>query len=328
MPETVSLTYAEAVNKALVRILADEPKALVFGEDVAQPGGVFGVTKGLKRRFGDRVFDTPISEAAILGAAVGSAMLGMRPIPEIMWADFVLVALDQLVNQAANVRYVTRGELTAPITVRMQEGAGPGACAQHSQNLEAIFAHVPGLRVVLPATAQDAYDCLLAAFYCEDPVIVIENRNLYHREREDVVIDAPPAHIGSGVMRRLGDDVTIVTWGAMQEDVIAASDTLLRTEGVSADVIDLRWIRPYDSDLIAESVARTGRLLVVHEAHTVGGFGAEVVSTVAESGVRLRCAPRRLGTPPARIPAAPSLLKALMPGVDSISRSIRAIVKD
>lgn len=327
MPEIAQLTYAEAVNRALAVILESEPRALLFGEDVALPGGVFGVTKGLHRRFGDRVFDTPISESAILGAAVGSAMLGMRPIAEIMWADFVLVALDQLVNQAANVRYVSRGELSAPITVRMQQGSGPGACAQHSQNLEALFAHIPGLQVVMPFSPQDAYECLLAAFYSDDPVVVIENRNLYHRAKETVLLDPVSTSVGGGVIRRTGSDVTVVTWGSIQERVIEAADSMREAERISAEVIDLRWLRPYDVDLIAASVARTGRLLVVHEAHTTGGFGAEIVSAVLERGVTLRESPRRIGTPASRIPAAPSLLAGLLPTVEVIGEAILQLAR-
>ena len=179
MPADGRLTYAEAANAALRRALAERQECIVFGEDVALPGGVFGVTKGLHRAYGDRVLDTPISETAMLGAAVGAALMGMRPVVEIMWMDFALVALDQIVNQAANARYVSRGGLSAPLTIRTQQGSQPGACAQHSQSLEALLTHVPGIRVCLPATAQDAYDLLLAAIWCDDPVVVIENRNLY-----------------------------------------------------------------------------------------------------------------------------------------------------
>lgn len=192
MPDLKELTYAGAVNHALRTALRADDRTLVFGEDVAAPGGVFGVTKGLQREFGDRVFDTPISESAILGGAIGSSMFGMRPIVEIMWADFTLVAFDQIVNQAANIRYVSQGRLSAPITVRMQQGSAPGACAQHSQSLEALFAHIPGLRVCMPATAQDAHDLLLTSFDTADPTIVIENRTLYHQDKQVVDLDAPP----------------------------------------------------------------------------------------------------------------------------------------
>jgi pyruvate/2-oxoglutarate/acetoin dehydrogenase E1 component len=226
MPETRTLSYAQAVNAALARALEEYPESLLFGEDIALPGGVFGVTKGLQRRFGDRVFDTPISEAAILGGAVGAAMAGRRPIVEIMWADFSLVALDQLVNQAANVRCVSRGRLTAPMTVRTQQGNAPGACAQHSQSLEALFAHVPGLQVCMPATTQDAYDMLLSAVATEDPTIVIENRTLYHGAKTAVEVGGLVPPIGVSATRRTGDDVTVVTWGSIQNKVLQAAEQL------------------------------------------------------------------------------------------------------
>ncbi|MEV0390164.1 transketolase C-terminal domain-containing protein [Nonomuraea sp. NPDC050643] len=322
MPEqTRRLSYAEAVNAALRRALEERPETLLFGEDVAAPGGVFGVTKGLRTQFGDRVFDTPISESAILGGAIGAAMFGRRPIAEIMWADFSLVALDQLVNQAANVRYVSRGLLGAPITVRTQQGSAPGACAQHSQSLEAFFAHVPGLRVCMPATHQDAYDLLLSAIWSDDPVIVIENRTLYHAGRQEVRLggDVPP--VGGAAVRRPGSDVTVLTWGAVQQEVLAAAERL-SVQGIEAEVLDARWIRPLDLEAVLGSLARTGRLVVVHEAHTIGGVGGEVVAAVAEAGVPLRSAPIRVGAPPVRIPAAPSLAQAVIPSADVIADAL------
>lgn len=182
------MTYAEAVNAALHRALAERDNTLLFGEDVALPGGVHGVPRRLHRDFGRRVFDTPISESAILGGAIGAALMGRRPIVEIMWVDFMFVAFDQLINQAANVRYVSQGRLSAPITIRTQQGATPGSCAQHSQSVEAILAHIPGLRVCLPATLQDAYDLTLAAIGSDDPVIVIESRAVYHSMKAPVQI--------------------------------------------------------------------------------------------------------------------------------------------
>ncbi|ABG99668.1 probable acetoin dehydrogenase beta subunit (plasmid) [Rhodococcus jostii RHA1] len=321
MPDTKNLSYAGAVNEALRQILDDDPKALVFGEDVAAPGGVFGVTKGLQKTFGRRVFDTPISESAILGGAVGSALFGMRPIVEIMWADFTLVAFDQLVNQAANVRYVSQGALTAPITVRMQQGSAPGACAQHSQSLEALFAHIPGLQVCMPATHQDAYDLLLTAAASPDPTIVIENRTLYHRDKQPVTLGGPVAPLGGAVVRREGTALTAVTWGAMQFQVLEAADALA-SRGIDIEVIDARWLRPLDMGHILSSVARTRRLAVIHEAHTIGGVGAEIVAAVAAAGIELDQPPLRIGTPDARIPAAPSLAQALIPNADRIIREI------
>lgn len=326
MPETKLLTYAGAVNAALVRALEELPEVLLFGEDVALPGGVFGVTKGLKKRFGERVFDTPISEAAILGGALGASMVGRRPIAEIMWIDFALVAFDQLVNQAANVRYVSRGALRAPMTVRTQQGNAPGACAQHSQSLEALFAHIPGLQVCMPATPQDAYDLLLASVYSDDPAIVIENRTLYHSLQGEVVLDAEVPPIGRARVRRAGNDATVVTWGAVQAKVMEAAELLAR-DGFEVEVVDLRWLRPLDRDTVLASVQRTGRLVVVHDAHVFAGLGAEVVACVVEAGCDLRVPPRRVGVPDARIPAAPSLAAALMPSVPKIVEVLESVLK-
>ncbi|MEU8108709.1 alpha-ketoacid dehydrogenase subunit beta [Nonomuraea muscovyensis] len=321
MPEIKNLSYAEAVNAALVRALDERAEVLLFGEDVALPGGVFGVTKGLRERFGERVFDTPISESAIIGGAVGAAMFGRRPIVEIMWADFFLVALDQVVNQAANVRYVSRGAVTAPITIRTQQGSAPGACAQHSQSLEAMFAHVPGLRVAMPATHQDAYDLLLAGVWCDDPVIVIENRTLYHTGRSPVGVNGAIQPAEGAAIRRSGTDVTLLTWGAMLHRALEAAE-LAAGRGIDAEVIDARWIRPLDLGAVLASVERTGRLVVAHEAHTTGGVGGEVLAAVAEAGVQLRSAPLRVGAPPVRIPAAPALAQAVIPNASAIADAL------
>lgn len=322
---TTSLTYAEAINAALARALEEIPETFLYGEDVGKPGGVFGVTRGLQKRFGNRVFDTPISESAILGSAVGSAMLGMRPIVEIMWVDFTLVALDQIVNQLVNVRYISQGQLAAPVTIRTQQGMAPGACAQHSQNLEAFFLHVPGLRVCMPRTAQDAYDLLLASIHSEDPVLVIENRTLYHAGKQEVTIGGPVQSQGGSRIRRRGDDVTIVTWGAIAERSLIAAD-ILTGQGISADIIETVWLNPFDTDAVTESVRRTGRLLVVHEANLTGGFGAEVIARIAESGIPMAAPPARLGVQDLRIPSAPSLAEPLSPSVEDIVRTVNRIV--
>lgn len=322
MPETVALTYAGAANAALDRLLSESADVLLYGEDVALPGGVFGVSKGLRAKYGERVFDTPISESAILGSAIGAALFGARPIVEIMWSDFLLVALDQLVNQAANVRYLSRGAAVAPITVRTQQGTQPGACAQHSQSLEALLAHIPGLLVCMPANAQDAYDLLLAAAAADDPVVVIENRNLYHGAKQPVRLGQPAEAVGGARIVRAGTDVTLVSWGASVLTALAAADTLA-AEGVSVEVVDARWISPFDWETTVDSVTRTGRLVVLHEANLTGGFGAEVVAGVCERGVPQRSAPVRIAMPDVRIPAAPTLLAALLPSAEVVIERVR-----
>jgi pyruvate/2-oxoglutarate/acetoin dehydrogenase E1 component len=302
------------------------PETLVYGEDLAKPGGVFGVTKGLRDEFGDRVFDTPISESAIIGSAVGAAMMGRRPVIEIMWVDFSLVALDQIVNQAANVRYVSNSRLRAPMTIRTQQGVMPGACAQHAQNLEAIFAHVPGLLVGMPSTPQDEYDMLLAAIRCDDPVLIIENRGLYHGKKAPVETQRAEGIGGARVLQE-GDAATVVTWGAISHQVTQAAAGAA-AQGFDVEVIDLRWLVPFDEDTVVNSVEKTGKLLVVHEANVRGGFGAEVAARVAGRALYALDAPiARLGLADSRMPAAPHLQAAVVPGIDDITREILNLVR-
>jgi acetoin:2,6-dichlorophenolindophenol oxidoreductase subunit beta len=321
-PRTAALTYAGAANAALRRALGEFPETLYFGEDVGKQGGIFGTTKGLQKDFGaQRVFDTPISETAMLGAAVGAAMTGLRPIVEIMWIDFSLVAVDQIVNQAANVRYVSAGRLQAPMTIRTQQGALPGSCAQHSQNLEAIYAHIPGIRVGLPATPQDAYGMLLAAIACDDPVLIIENRGLYFGAESDVATGGTIETPGGARVERAGSNLTIVTWSAMLGRALEAADRLA-ADGVSAEIVNARWLNPFDWETLFASVRRTHRLLIVHEANVTGGFGAEIAARASEALFGELAAPvRRLGVPDCRIPAAPALQSALIPQVDDIVRA-------
>lgn len=326
---TVELTYAKAVNAALRRALTERSETILYGEDVGKPGGVFGVTKDLQREFGvTRVFDTPISETAMLGAAVGAAMCGLRPIVEIMWIDFSLVAMDQIVNQAANVRYVSAGKMQAPLTIRTQQGALPGSCAQHSQNLEAMYAHVPGLRVGLPATPQDAYDMLLAAIESDDPCLVIENRGLYHGATAPVRIDGPVQSASGARLVTAGTDLTIVSWGAMVERARQAGEALAREDGIRAEVIDARWIAPFDWDTLRASVRKTTRLLIVHEANVTGGFGAEIAARIQQECFGALTEPvRRLGVPDVRMPAAPHLQDVLVPSVSAIRDAARRMYK-
>jgi len=325
MPE--SLTHAKAINAALRRALRERDDTLLFGEDVGKPGGVFGVTKDLQRDFGARrVFDTPISETAMLGSAVGAAMCGLRPIVEIMWIDFSLVAMDQIVNQAANVRYVSAGRLGAPLVIRTQMGALPGSCAQHSQNLEAFFTHVPGLRVGVPATAQDAHDMLLAAVWNDDPTLVIENRGLYHAGAEPVALEGPVQAAQGARVCREGAAVTILSWGSMLYKATAAAETLAGS-GIDAEVINARWLAPFDWPALFASVRKTRRLLVVHEANVTGGFGAEICARVQKACFGQLAAPvERLGVPDARMPAAPHLQDALIPQVRDIVQAATSLV--
>ncbi len=321
------LTYAQAANAAMARALEERPECILYGEDIAKPGGVFGVTRNLHAKFGNRVFDTPISETAMLGAAVGAAMTGLRPIVEIMFVDFTLVAMDQIVNQAANVRYVSAGQMSAPLTIRTQQGALPGSCAQHAQNLEAFFAHVPGLRVGIPATQQDAYAMLLAAIASDDPTLVIEHRALYFGEAQEVALGAPVEPARGARVVCAGSDVTLLSWSAMLHTTLAAAQAL-QAEGISAEVVDARWINPFDWDTLYASVGKTRRLVVAHEANVTAGFGAEVAARVNEQLFGQLAAPvARLGLPDMRMPAAKHLQAAVLPNVQQIAERARALVQ-
>jgi len=318
------LRYSEAVNAALGRALEEFPESLLFGEDVALPGGVFGASRGLKDRFGSRVFDTPISEAAMLGAALGAALVGRRPIVEIMWGDFVFVGIDQLINQAANVRYISRGELRAPMTVRMQEGALAASSAQHSRCVEAFLAHVPGLKVALPSCPADAYTLLLAAIADDDPVVVIEHRAIYGRSGE--VMQGGPIESTCGArVRRKGSDVTIVALSRMV-DIAMEAAAQLAERGVECEVIDPRWIVPFDDQAVTQSLERTGRLVVVHEATRTGGFGAEIAARAAEDWFwRLDAPVIRVTAPDAPKPSAPTLEAAFIPDVAHVVAAVSTL---
>jgi 2-oxoisovalerate dehydrogenase E1 component len=324
--ESRELTYQRAVNLALREELAQRPEVLVYGEDVGEAGGIFGVSRGLWKEFGPgRVFDTPISEAAILGSAVGAAIAGMRPIVEVMWADFMFVALDQIVNQAANVRYINQSRLSAPMTIRMQQGVTPGSCAQHSQSVESVLAHIPGIKVGLPATVHDAYAMTRAAVADPDPVVLIESRRLY--QDKGIVLAGAPVEPAAGARRhRTGSDLAIICWGVVVPDVLTAADQL-SVVGLQATVLDLRWLRPLDDDAIFAAVCEGGgRTLIVHEDTVAGGFGAEVAARIASECLPLLRTPiRRLGTVDVRIPSAPSLQEAVVPSVSDIVAAAREI---
>jgi acetoin:2,6-dichlorophenolindophenol oxidoreductase subunit beta len=318
------LSYIRAVNEALAWSLEHFPEAIVLGEDVALPNGPFGATKGLHARFGERVIDTPISESAMIGTALGAAVSGLRPVVEIMYADFLLVAMDQIVNQVANARYVSKGTLIPRLTIRTQQGATPGSCAQHSQSLEALFAHVPGLRVGLAADATSAYAMLRAAIASDDPVMLFESRRLYPNKAM-VDLGAPVEAVGGSRLLAPGTDITVVTWGSVVQDVLAARESLAAA-GISVAVVDLRWLCPLDLSLVLESAERTGRLAVVHEANRTAGFGAEVLAQVSESiGGDLMVPPVRIASRDGRVPASPVLSGAMLPGVERIQAELSAL---
>tara|TARA_R100000365_G_C2747266_1_gene77019 strand:+ start:19 stop:1701 length:1683 start_codon:yes stop_codon:yes gene_type:complete len=328
-PATVErreMSYIEAVNLALRTELETDQRTLVYGEDVGKAGGIFGASRYLQRDFGaDRVFDTPIAENAILGSAVGAALGGMKPIVEIMWADFLFVAIDQLINQAANVRFMTDGAATVPMVVRTQQGATPGSCAQHSQSIEAILAHVPGLKLGLAASATDAYALLRAAAADPDPCIIIEARKLY-LTKADVAITEGTEPVGLARRRRDGHDLAILSWGAMVPTALEAAEQL-SNEGIEAGVLDLRWLNPLDRDAIVEVVKGAGgKVLIAHEAVRTGGFAGELAMRLGEWLPGLKLDVLRVTTPDTRIPASPVLQEALIPDAVDIASAARTLV--
>ncbi len=327
--ETKEMSYIEAVNTALQTELEADDKVIFFGEDVGKSGGIFAAARNLQRKFGaGRVFDTPIAENAILGSAVGAAVSGMRPVAEIMWADFVFVALDQIVNQAANVRYLTAGRSSVPMTVRMQQGVTPGSCSQHSQSIEALFAHMPGLHVGLPSNANDAYAMLRAAIRNDDPCIIIEARGLY-QIKSDVALTDGAESVGGAKRVREGGDIAIVTWGTMVPRALEAAEKLSK-DGVEAAVLDLRWIAPLDFAAVTAVVESCGgKALIVHEAVQTGGFGAELGMKLTEHFAKEGQAVsiERLATPDVRMPASPVLQAVLVPNPDAIAARAKDMLR-
>jgi acetoin:2,6-dichlorophenolindophenol oxidoreductase subunit beta len=299
------LSYMEAGRLAVKHAMQGDPTVWCVGEDLGR-GGVFGQYKGLRAEFGAaRISDAPISEAGIMGAALGAAMVGTRPVVEMRFSDFALCATDELVNQIAKARFMFGGQTRVPVVVRKPIGMWRSSAAQHSQSLESWYAHVPGLVVVCPSTPQDTYSMLRAAIACDDPVVFMEHKNIWALEGEvdfDRTVD-----FGKARIRRAGADVTIVSWSDTANKAEDAAG-LLAADGIGAEVIDLRSIWPWDRDAVIASVRKTGHLVVAHEAVAVGGFGAEVVATVAErAGDALKGPVRRLGAPRSLIAYAPNL---------------------
>jgi pyruvate dehydrogenase E1 component beta subunit len=296
------MSYSAAAKMALAESMRADPTIWVVGEDLGR-GGVFGQYMGLEEEFGPkRIVSTPISEAAIMGSAVGGALTGTRPVVDLRFADFALCAVDEMVNQAAKARYMFGGQAKVPVVIRQPSGMWRSSAAQHSQMLEAWYAHIPGLVVVMPSTPADNYGLLKAAIECDDPVVYMEHKDLWTLEGE--VPDGHTVEIGEAKVVREGSDVTIVSWSGTRHVAEAAAETL-SVEGASVEVIDLRSIWPWDRNCVLQSAAKTGRFLVAHEAVRDGGFGAEIAATVAEEirGVKIV----RLGAPRIPIPYAPPL---------------------
>jgi pyruvate/2-oxoglutarate/acetoin dehydrogenase E1 component len=323
MPEAPR--YIEAIRRALLDEMEADESVILLGIDIGRGGGVYGVTNGLIERFGgSRVRDTPIAEIGVAGAAVGAAMAGLRPVVEIMYMDFISVCFDPIINQAAKLRYMTGGGATIPVVFRMQTGGGRSAGAQHSQSLEGLLAHVPGLKVFCPADARDAYDLLRAAIRDDSPVCVVENRRLYpvpDPEWERVTL-AP----GEPRIVRSGAALTVVTSGRMVRETLKAVEQVSR-DGIDPEVIDIRTLVPLDATVIVDSVRRTGRCLVVHEAVERFGPGGDIVARVVEEALFDLDGPvRRLGAAATPVPYSPALEEAMFPSPTSIAQAIRDVV--
>jgi len=320
----MSITYLDAIRAAQAKALADDPRVFIYGQDVGAFGGAFKATKNLAQEFPGRVFDAPISEDAIIGSAVGAALEGMRPIVEMQFADFSTPGFNQIINQAATLHW--RTNVPCPITIRLPSGGTSGSGPFHSQSMETIYAHYPGLIVMTPATVEDAYSMLLAAVAIDDPVIFCEHKYLYyHLKAEKLPTEAEP--IGKARIARAGRDLSIVTYSAMLHEALAVA-TELAGEGIEIEVVDLRTIKPLDTDCVMASVARTGRLLCVGEAFPWGGVTAEVLARVATEGFDLLDAPpQRLNAKDTPIPYHPNLWSIHRPTARSIAAAVRNLLR-
>jgi pyruvate dehydrogenase E1 component beta subunit len=324
MPE---ITYAEAIRSAMSEELRRDERVFLFGEDIGRYGGAFGVSFGMLDEFGpERIKETPISEAAIVGAAAGAAMVGMRPIAEMMFMDFILLAMEQLINQAAKVRFMFGGKASVPMVIRMPAGSGTGAAAQHSQSLESLLIHIPGIKVVNPSTPYDAKGLLLSSIRDPNPVCFIEHKLLY-KTKGEVPDEEYTIPLGVADVKREGTDITVVTTNIMVSKTLKVAEKL-EGEGIEVEVIDPRTLRPLDTDTIINSVRKTGRLLVIHEACKTGGWAGEVIASVASSPAfdYLDAPMRRLAGRDIPIPYNRNLERAAVPQEEDIEAEIRAIV--
>jgi pyruvate dehydrogenase E1 component beta subunit/2-oxoisovalerate dehydrogenase E1 component beta subunit len=322
-----SITYLEAIRLAQQRALKEDPRVFIYGQDIGVFGGAFKATKNLAKEFPGRVLDAPISEDAMVGLAIGAAIEGMRPIVEMQFADFSTCGFNQIVNQAATLHY--RTGTPCPIVVRLPSGGTPGSGPFHSQSMEAIYAHYPGLVVMTPATVEDAYTMMLEAIALDDPVIFCEHKFLYYHLKAEKLPKFPGEELPFGKARitRPGRDATVVAYSAMVHEALAAAEELTQ-DGYDIEVVDLRTVRPIDTDTILASVARTGRLLVVGEAWPWGGVAAEVVARVATEGFGLLDAPpQRLNAKETPVPYHPALWGTHRPTASSVANSLRQLLE-
>ncbi|MEM2249504.1 MAG: alpha-ketoacid dehydrogenase subunit beta [Candidatus Bathyarchaeia archaeon] len=322
------LRYVEAIREALRQEMRRDPRVFLMGEDIGVYGGAFGVTDGLLEEFGpERVIETPISELAIAGAAVGAALAGMRPVIEIMFMDFITLAMEQIVNQAAKIHFMFGGNASVPIVVRTPAGAGTGAAAQHSQSLEAWFVHTPGLKVVMPSTPYDAKGLLISSIRDNNPVIFIEHKLLY-RTKGPVPEEEYTIPLGVAEIKREGRDVTIIATSLMVLRALAAAEKLAQ-EGIEAEVIDPRTLKPLDVDTIVNSVKKTGRALIVHEAPITCGIGAEILARIVESEAfyYLQAPIKRLAGRDVPIPYNRELERSVIPQEEDIVNAVRELVR-
>lgn len=326
MPETVELTLGEAIREALAEEMSRDPAVFLMGEDIGRAGGVFMVTKGLEDEFGpERVMSTPIEEAGIVGLGVGAAMTGMRPVVELMFSDFLPLAMDQIVNQAAKMHYMTGGQARVPLVIRTTLGVGRGAAAQHSQSLQALVAHIPGLKVVLPSTPCDAKGLLKSAIRDDNPVIFIEDKMCYGTVKGPVPTAEYLVPLGVADVKREGQDVTLVATSRMVQLALNAAETLAQ-EGISTEVVDPRTVKPLDKATIVKSVMKTGRAVVIDLGHQSYGITAEIAAIIADEAFDYLDAPvKRLAALDVPVPMAPVLEMATIPDAKRVVDTVKGL---
>ncbi len=325
---TREILYADAIREAMSEEMRRDENVYFMGEDIGLYCGAFGVSRGMVQEFGeDRVIDTPISETAFMGSAIGSAITGMRPIVELMFSDFMAVCYDQIINQAAKMHYMFAGKVKIPMVLRLPAGGGTGAAAQHSQSLEQMYTHVPGLKVVAPSTPYDAKGLLKTAIRDDNPVIFIESKLLYRKAKGHVPEEDYTIPFGVADVKREGSDLSIVTYGRCVQMALEVAEKLA-AEGKSVEVLDLRSLVPLDTQAIIDTVKKTKKLVVVHEAVTFGGFGGEIVSTITDSDAfyYLDAPIKRVGAMSCPVPFNPYLEAEALPSVKRIEEAVREII--